>query len=100
MNAFQDVDFILTPSTPSTAFKVGEKLMTPLHVSVRQLYPTSKPRRLPSISLPAGFHDNLPIGMQLIGDYFKADLLQASHAFQSETNWHQLKPNLAHEESN
>jgi aspartyl-tRNA(Asn)/glutamyl-tRNA(Gln) amidotransferase subunit A len=95
--AFEDVDLILGPTTPSSAFKIGEKVNDPVQMYLNDIYTVpANLAGLPGISLPAGFIENLPIGMQLIAPHFKESLLlNAAHMFQKETDWHQRIPELA-----
>lgn len=93
-NAFKQVDFIISPTSPSTAFKLGEKTKDPLSMYLSDIFTISvNLAGLPGISLPAGFNKHLPIGLQLIGNYFEeARLLNVAHAYQKATDWHTLKP--------
>ena len=75
-NAFKDVDVIITPTTPTTAFKKGEKSSKPIEMYLSDIYTVSVSLAgLPAMSIPAGFVDGLPVGIQLIGNYLKEDLL-------------------------
>ena len=89
--AFKDVDVILGPTTPSTAFKLNEHMQDPISMYLSDIYTVSvNLAGLPGISIPAGFSAGLPVGMQLIGNYFEeAKLLNIAHRFQQETDWHQ-----------
>ena len=74
--AFKDVDVIITPTTPTTAFKKGEKSSKPIEMYLSDIYTVSVSLAgLPAMSVPAGFVDGLPVGIQLIGNYLKEDLL-------------------------
>jgi len=92
--AFKEVDVIMSPTAPSTAFKFGEKTSDPISMYLSDIYTISvNLAGLPGISLPAGFNSHLPIGMQLIGNYFEeARLLNVAHAYQKATDWHTRKP--------
>lgn len=92
--AFEKVDVILGPTTPSTAFKVGEKASDPVSMYLSDIYTIAvNLAGIPALSLPAGFVDGLPVGMQLIGDYFQeSKLLNVGHQYQLATNWHQQLP--------
>ncbi len=95
--AFQEVDFILGPTTPSPAFKLGEKSGDPLAMYLEDLYTvTLNLAGLPGISIPCGFtRAGLPIGLQLQGRAFEEDrLLRAAHMFQQATDWHTRLPKL------
>lgn len=88
--AFQEVDLIAGPTTPDTAFKLGSKQADPIAMYLNDLYTSSvNLAGLPAISLPAGFLNNLPVGMQLIGNYFEEQkLLSVAHQYQKQTDWH------------
>ncbi|OGT46304.1 MAG: aspartyl/glutamyl-tRNA amidotransferase subunit A [Gammaproteobacteria bacterium RIFCSPHIGHO2_12_FULL_41_20] len=92
--AFAQVDMILCPTTPSPAFKLGEKTSDPVSMYLSDIYTIAvNLAGLPGISLPVGFVDSLPIGMQLIGNYFdEARLLNAAHSYQKVTDWHTRIP--------
>ncbi len=94
--ALGSVDFILAPVTPETAFEIGAKTDDPVSMYLQDIYTISlNLAGLPGISLPAGFVDGLPVGMQLIGNYFdEAGLLAAAHAYQQVTDWHLREPEL------
>lgn len=93
---FQDVDLILTPTTPTPAFKLGEKSQDPIAMYLSDVFTIAvNLAGLPGISIPAGFSNNLPIGLQLIGKHFdEATLLNAAHVFQMNTEWHQQIPKM------
>lgn len=92
--AFKEVDCILGPTTPYTAFKLGEKVDDPVSMYLNDLYTTSiNLAGLPALSISAGFHENLPVGMQLIGNYFsESRLLNIGHQYQQLTDWHKKMP--------
>lgn len=94
--AFEEVDVILTPTSPTVAFKLGEKSNNPLEMYLSDIYTVPiNIAGVPAISIPAGFVDGLPVGMQLIGDYFKeGTLLKVSHAFERETEFTKVKPSI------
>jgi aspartyl-tRNA(Asn)/glutamyl-tRNA(Gln) amidotransferase subunit A len=94
MDAFEQVDVILTPTTPTTAFKLGEKSDDPVSMYLSDIYTIAvNLAGLPALSVPAGFNDNLPVGLQLIGNYFmESQLLNVAHAYQQVTDWHQRCP--------
>ncbi len=94
VKAFQEVDLIMSPTTPSAAFKIGEKMKDPLSMYLSDIYTISvNLAGLPGLSIPAGFHKQLPIGLHLIGNYFEeARLLNVAHAYQQVTDWHQKQP--------
>lgn len=96
VEAFQQCDFILSPTSPCTAFKLGEKAADPLKMYLSDIYTIAvNMAGLPAISLPCGFSEGLPAGLQLIGNYFsEARLLGLAHRFQQETDWHTHAPEL------
>jgi aspartyl-tRNA(Asn)/glutamyl-tRNA(Gln) amidotransferase subunit A len=92
--AFKSVDLIAGPTTPSVAFKLGEKTSDPLAMYAADVNTVAvNLAGLPAISLPAGFSDGLPVGLQLIAPAFaEARLLAAGHQLQLATDWHLRKP--------
>ena len=95
--AFKDVDVILGPTSPHTAFKLGEKNSDPVTMYLEDIYTIAvNLAGLPGMSLPAGLLQGLPIGMQLVGPAFsEARLLNVAHQFQLNTNWHQQRPEVS-----
>lgn len=96
VNAFQSVDFILTPTAPTPAFKLGEKASDPLAMYLSDIFTIAvNLAGLPGISIPAGFSNQLPVGLQLIGKHFdEATILNAAHQFQCVTDWHKMAPKI------
>ncbi len=94
VTAFADVDLVLSPTTPTTAFEIGQKTADPVTMYLSDIYTTAANLAgLPAMSVPAGFIDGLPVGMQLIGRYFdEARLLNVAHQYQQETAWHLARP--------
>ena len=92
--AFTECDLILAPSSPSTAFKIGDKTEDPVAMYMQDMYTISTNLAgLPAISAPAGFINKMPIGFQLIGNYFEeAKILNFTHQYQSITDWHKYSP--------
>jgi aspartyl-tRNA(Asn)/glutamyl-tRNA(Gln) amidotransferase subunit A len=93
--AFQSCDIIAGPTAPSTAFALGDKSEDPVAMYLNDIYTISvNLAGLPGMSIPAGFDGKgLPIGLQLIGQYFdEARLLNAAHRFQQATDWHKRIP--------
>ncbi|MEA5628407.1 Asp-tRNA(Asn)/Glu-tRNA(Gln) amidotransferase subunit GatA [Nostoc sp. UHCC 0251] len=96
--AFGLVDVLVCPTSPTTAFKAGEKTTDPLSMYLTDLMtiPVNL-AGLPSLSLPCGFDDQgLPIGLQLIGNVLREDLLfQVAYAYEQSTSWHLRKPQIS-----
>ncbi|MEN6627566.1 MAG: Asp-tRNA(Asn)/Glu-tRNA(Gln) amidotransferase subunit GatA [Candidatus Sumerlaeia bacterium] len=95
--AFKKVDLIATPTAPTAAFKIGEKVDDPLMMYLNDIFTISvNLAGLPGISLPCGFTSgNLPIGLQLIAPTFKEEpLLAAAHAYEQSQPWWQKQPEL------
>ena len=93
--AFNEVDLIVTPVTPTPAFRLGEKSEDPLQMYLSDIYTISvNLAGLPAISVPCGVSKaGLPIGLQLIGRAFEEEmLLRAAHAYEQSTQWHLKKP--------
>ena len=88
--AFNEVDLIAGPTTPDVAFKIGDKSDDPVSMYLQDIYTISvNLAGLPGISIPAGFVDKKPVGLQLIGNYFSENrLLNAAYKFQQQTDWH------------
>ena len=93
-NAFKEVDVIIGPTYPTPAFKLGDHSNDPLSMYLSDVYTVSvNLAGLPGISVPAGFIGDLPVGMQLIGNYFsEARLLNIAHRYQQVTDWHHHIP--------
>ena len=94
IKAFEDVDVIAGPTTTGTAFKLNEKLNDPISMYLSDIYTVSvNLAGLPAISIPAGFTNDLPVGLQLIGNYFdESRLLNIGHQYQQVTGWHKQIP--------
>ena len=92
--AFNDIDVIMGPTTPTTAFKLGEKTDEPISMYLADIYTISTNLAgLPALSIPAGFVKGLPVGLQIIGNYFdEARLLNVAHSYQQATDWHIKSP--------
>ncbi|HEV2321598.1 MAG TPA: amidase, partial [Gammaproteobacteria bacterium] len=94
LEAFKQVDVIMGPTAPSTAFGLGEKADDPVTMYLNDIYANGvNLAGLPGLSIPAGFANGLPVGLQLIGNYFdEARLLAMGHQYQRETDWHTRAP--------
>lgn len=98
--AFQKCDVIATPTSPTVAFKLGEKTADPLQMYLADIFTIAvNMAGLCGISLPCGLVQEegkqLPVGLQLIGKAFdETTLLQVGHAYEQTTSWHKMKPNL------
>ncbi len=92
--ALSEADVILGPTSPTPAFKLGAKTGDPVTMYLSDIYTIAvNLAGLPAMSIPAGFSDGLPVGMQLIGDYFsEARLLNLAHRYQQATDWHRRVP--------
>jgi aspartyl-tRNA(Asn)/glutamyl-tRNA(Gln) amidotransferase subunit A len=94
VEAFKACDVIMGPTSPSTAFKLGEKAADPVQMYLSDIYTIAvNLAGLPGMSVPCGFVKGLPVGLQLIGNYFaEAQLLNVAHRYQQATDWHQRRP--------
>ncbi|XKH01422.1 Asp-tRNA(Asn)/Glu-tRNA(Gln) amidotransferase subunit GatA [Marinobacter nauticus] len=94
LNAFNEVDVLMSPVTPSPAFAQGEKTTDPVAMYLEDVFTIAiNLAGIPAMSVPAGFVDGLPVGLQIIGNHFsEARLLNAAHQFQQVTDWHQREP--------
>jgi aspartyl-tRNA(Asn)/glutamyl-tRNA(Gln) amidotransferase subunit A len=92
--AFSRFDALVTPTSPTVPFKIGEKVDDPLQMYLSDVCTLPiNIAGLPAISIPAGFADGLPIGMQIIAKPFAEEtILKIAHAFQQATGWHKKKP--------
>ncbi len=96
-DAFKKVDVIITPTTPTVAFKIGEKIDDPLKMYLNDIYTISvNLAGIPAISVPCGFSpDGLPIGFQIIGRAFDEEtILRVAHRYEQLTDWHKRRPEL------
>jgi aspartyl-tRNA(Asn)/glutamyl-tRNA(Gln) amidotransferase subunit A len=95
--AFEQCDALVAPTCPTTAFKLGEKTEDPVRMYLSDIYVVStNPAGVPALSVPCGFSNNMPVGMQLIGKHLSEDVLfQIGHAYQSVTDWHKMRPEVA-----
>lgn len=95
-NVFEKYDVIIGPTTPTSAFKIGEKTSDPLTMYANDIL--TIPVNLagvPGISIPCGFVDGLPVGLQIIGKHFdESTIYRVAHAFEQATDYHKQKPTL------
>jgi len=95
--AFSQCDVLLTPTAPTPAFKLGEKVDDPLQMYLSDIFTIPcNLAGLPGLSLPCGFNkEGLPIGLQILADYFQEEkILRVAYAFEQSTDFHRRKPNL------
>jgi aspartyl-tRNA(Asn)/glutamyl-tRNA(Gln) amidotransferase subunit A len=92
--AFRQCDVIMGPTSPTTAFKLGEKAADPVQMYLSDIYTIAvNLAGLPGMSIPCGFVGGLPVGLQLVGNYFaEARLLNVAHRYQLATDWHRRVP--------
>ena len=92
--AFEKVDVIMGPTSPTVAFNIGEKVNDPVTMYLSDIYTIAvNLAGLPGMSIPAGFVDGRPVGLQVIGNYFaEARLLNVAHQYQQVCDWHNLTP--------
>ena len=92
--AFNEVDVILGPTTPNLAWKIGAKNNDPVAEYLEDIYTiTANLAGIPGLSMPAGFVDGLPVGVQLLGNYFQEGrLLNVAHQYQQVSDWHKQAP--------
>ena len=93
---FKEFDAIVSPTAPTTAYKIGEKTSNALEMYLGDIYTVPvNIAGIPAISLPCGMADGLPVGMQIMGNYFKEDtLFNLAYSYEQSTNWHEMHPNL------
>ena len=95
--AFKQCDVIMGPTSPTTAFKIGEKAGDPVQMYLSDIYTIGvNLAGLPGMSIPCGFGDGkLPVGLHMIGDYFsEARMLNIAHQYQQVTDWHFHQPSI------
>ncbi|HEY8052104.1 MAG TPA: Asp-tRNA(Asn)/Glu-tRNA(Gln) amidotransferase subunit GatA [Steroidobacteraceae bacterium] len=92
--AFQDVDVLMGPTTPTPAFAIGAKTSDPITMYLNDIYTIgANLAGLPAVSIPCGFVRELPVGLQIVGPHFsEARILRAAHALQRATDWHTRVP--------
>ena len=92
--AFEQVDVLIGPTAPTPAFEIGAKTDDPITMYLNDIYTIgANLAGLPAVSIPVGFVEDLPVGLQIIGPVFsEAKLLNAAHQYQKETDWHRRVP--------
>jgi aspartyl-tRNA(Asn)/glutamyl-tRNA(Gln) amidotransferase subunit A len=92
--AFAEVDLLIGPTTPTPAFAIGAKVDDPVTMYLNDIYTIgANLAGLPALSMPCGFIDALPMGLQLIGPHFsESRVLNAAHQYQLHTDWHERAP--------
>jgi len=95
-NAFKKVDAIITPVSPTPPWKLGEKIHNPLKMYLSDIFTvTANLAGIPALSVPIGFVQGLPVGMQILGPHFSEELLfRIGHLYEQVTDWHKQKPKL------
>ncbi|MFO1427254.1 MAG: Asp-tRNA(Asn)/Glu-tRNA(Gln) amidotransferase subunit GatA [Steroidobacteraceae bacterium] len=93
-HAFGEVDVIMGPTSPTTAFPIGAKTSDPITMYLNDIYTIgANLAGLPGMSIPCGFAQGLPVGLQIVGPQFsEARMLNFAHRFQMETDWHRRAP--------
>ena len=94
--AFENVDALVTPVCPTTAFKIGEKIDDPLQMYLSDIHVVAaNPAGIPGLALPCGFSNGMPVGLQLLGKHLDEGMLfRIGHAYQQVTEWHTRRPAL------
>ena len=94
--AFEKVDVILAPVSPTLPFKLGEKIDDPLKMYLSDIFTvTANLAGIPGLSIPVGFVDDLPVGLQILGAQFSEELLfQVGYAYEQVTEWHKKRPKI------
>lgn len=94
--AFKKFDVLVAPTSPTVAFKIGEKVDDPLQMYLSDVFTLSlNLAGICGISIPCGFADGLPVGLQIMGDAFSEEaVLRVAYAYEQATEWHKRKPVL------
>ncbi|OGD96089.1 aspartyl/glutamyl-tRNA amidotransferase subunit A, partial [Candidatus Curtissbacteria bacterium RIFCSPLOWO2_01_FULL_41_28] len=96
ITAFKKVDILICPISPTLPFKLGEKISDPLQMYLSDIFTVNPSLAgVPSLAIPCGFINNLPVGMQIIGPYFSEKLLyQVGYAYEQDTKWYERRPKV------
>jgi aspartyl-tRNA(Asn)/glutamyl-tRNA(Gln) amidotransferase subunit A len=91
---FSTVDLVLGPTTQNTAFKLGDKGDDPVAMYLNDIYTiAANLAGIPALSMPCGFHEGMPVGVQLMGNFFdEGRMLNVAHQYQQATDWHKQRP--------
>jgi aspartyl-tRNA(Asn)/glutamyl-tRNA(Gln) amidotransferase subunit A len=94
--AFESVDVLVGPTSPTVAFNIGAKVDDPLAMYLNDVYTVpGNLAGIPGVSIPCGFASGLPIGLQILGKHFdETSVLRVAHAYQGVTGWHREQPSL------
>jgi aspartyl-tRNA(Asn)/glutamyl-tRNA(Gln) amidotransferase subunit A len=94
--AFRNFDVLVAPTSPTVAFKLGEKVDDPLQMYLSDIFTLSlNLAGICGISIPCGFADGLPVGLQIMGDAFAEEaVLRVAYAYEQATEWHERRPVL------
>jgi aspartyl-tRNA(Asn)/glutamyl-tRNA(Gln) amidotransferase subunit A len=95
--AFKEFDCLVTPTSPTAAFKIGEKIEDPLKMYLSDIYTISANLAgIPAISVPCGFtKEGLPVGLQILAKAFDEEMLfRVAHTYEQNTTWHKIKPKI------
>jgi aspartyl-tRNA(Asn)/glutamyl-tRNA(Gln) amidotransferase subunit A len=94
---FEKFDVVLTPTTPTVPFKIGERVSDPLQMYLSDMFTVPvNMAGIPGLSVPCGFVDGLPVGLQIITNAFEETaMLQVAHAYEQSTDWYKRLPSLA-----
>ncbi len=94
--AFEKVDAIVGPVSPTVAWNLGEKVDDPLKMYLADIYTVSANLAgIPGLSIPCGFADGLPVGLQILGKHWDEEtILKVGYAYEQATNWNKEKPKL------
>ncbi len=94
--AFEQVDVIVAPTSPTTAFRIGDRMADPYQMYLADIFTIpANMAGIPGISLPCGFSNEMPVGLQFLGQAFdEATLLGVAHAYEQSQSWHKMRPIL------
>jgi aspartyl-tRNA(Asn)/glutamyl-tRNA(Gln) amidotransferase subunit A len=95
--AFERVDVIVAPTSPTTAFRIGDRTEDPYQMYLADVFTIpANMAGIPGISLPCGFSNEMPVGLQFLGQAFdEATLLGVAHAYEQSQSWFKVRPNIS-----